>query len=186
MKTLNLALEKKITINNKEVWAQRLSYVGELGWELYVKMNEAKEIYNLIVKTGKEFNLSHCGMLAMDTMRMETGYLHWCHDISPEENQYQAGLQFAISYKKNIDFIGKEALIKIKEKKLNKKLVMLILKDSKPGEPLLLHDEPIYDDSDIIGRTTSGNFSFNYNKNLAYGYINSELSKEDLAKKIYL
>ena len=174
---------KKITINNKEVWAQRLSYVGELGWELYVKMNEAKEIYNLIVKNGKEFNLSHCGMLAMDTMRMETGYLHWGHDISPEENQYQAGLQFAISYKKNIDFIGKEALIKIKEKKLNKKLVMLILKDSKPGEPLLLHDEPIYDDSDIIGRTTSGNFSFNYNKNLAYGYINSELSKEDLAKK---
>ena len=174
---------KKIAINGKEVWTQRLSYVGELGFELYIKMNEAKEIYNLIVAIGKEFNLSHCGMLAMDTMRMETGYLHWGHDISPEENQYQAGLQFAISYKKNIDFIGKEALIKIKEKKLNKKLVMLILKDSKPGEPLLLHDEPIYDDNAIIGRTTSGNFSFNYNKNLAYGYINSELSKEDLTKK---
>jgi len=174
---------KKITINKREIWAQRLSYVGELGWELYIKMNEAKEIYNLIVKTGREFNLSHCGMLAMDTMRMETGYLHWGHDISPEENQYQAGLQFAISYKKNIDFIGKEALTKIKNKNPDKKLVMLILKDSKPGKPLLLHDEPIYDGSDIIGRTTSGNFSFNYNKNLAYGYINSELSKEDLAKK---
>jgi len=174
---------KKIAINGKEVWAQRLSYVGELGFELYIKMNEAKEIYNLIVAIGKEFNLSHCGMLAMDTMRMETGYLHWGHDISPEENQYQAGLQFAISYKKNIDFIGKETLLKIKDKKLNKKLVMLILKDSKPGEPLLLHDEPIYNDKGIIGRTTSGNFSFNYNKNLAYGYINSELSKEDLAKE---
>tara|TARA_B100000686_G_C16020665_1_gene585791 strand:- start:306 stop:572 length:267 start_codon:yes stop_codon:yes gene_type:complete len=60
---------------------------------------------------------------------------------------------------------------------------MLILKNSKPGEPLLLHDEPIYDDKDIIGRTTSGNYSFNYNKNISYGYINSELSKEDLAKK---
>jgi 4-methylaminobutanoate oxidase (formaldehyde-forming) len=119
----------------------------------------------------------------MDTMRMETGYLHWGHDISPEENQYEAGLQFAISYKKNIDFIGKEALSKIKDKKSNKKLVMLILKNSKPGEPLLLHDEPIYDDKDIIGRTTSGNYSFNYNKNISYGYINSELSKEDLAKK---
>ena len=174
---------KKIAINGKEVWAQRLSYVGELGFELYIKMNEAKEIYNLIVAIGKEFNLSHCGMLAMDTMRMETGYLHWGHDISPEENQYQAGLQFAISYKKNIDFIGKETLLKIKDKKPNKKLVMLILNDNKPGEPLLLHDEPIYDDKGIIGRTTSGNFSFNYNKNLAYGYINSELSKEDLAKE---
>jgi len=119
----------------------------------------------------------------MDTMRMESGFLHWGHDISPEENQYQAGLQFAISYKKNDDFIGKESLLKIKEKKNNKKFIMLALKNSKPGEPLLLHDEPIYSDNNIIGRTTSGNFSFNYNKNLAFGYVDSKLSKEDLAKE---
>ena len=172
---------KKITINNKEIWAQRLSYVGELGWELYINMNESKEIYNLIVETGKEFNLSNCGMLAMDTMRMESGYLHWGHDMSPEENQYQAGLQFTISYKKNIDFIGKKALLKIKEKKPNKKLAMFVLKNNKPGEPLLLHDEPIYNDKDIVGRTTSGNFSFNYNKNLAFGYVSSELINKDKA-----
>ena len=147
-------------------------------------MDEAKEIYNLIVEAGKEFNLSHCGMLAMDTMRMETGYLHWGHDISPEENQYQAGLKFAISYKKNIDFVGKESLLKIKDKKDNKKFVMLTLKDSKPGEPLLLHDEPIYKDNEIIGRTTSGNFSFNFNKNLAFGYVNSKfLLKENTTKQ---
>ncbi len=60
---------------------------------------------------------------------------------------------------------------------------MLTLKYSKPGEPLLLHDEPIYNDKIIIGRTTSGNFSFNYNKNLAFGYVNSELSKKDLTKE---
>jgi len=78
---------KKITINNKEIWTQRLSYVGELGFELYIKMNEAREIYNLIVEKGREFNLSNCGMYAMDTMRMEKGYLHWGHDITPEENQ---------------------------------------------------------------------------------------------------
>ena len=180
---IKFGTSKKITINGKEVFAQRLSYVGELGFELYIKMNEAKEIYNLIVEVGKEFNLSHCGMLAMDTMRMETGYLHWGHDISSEENQYQAGLKFAISYEKNIDFVGKESLLKIKEKKDNKKFVMLTLNDSKPGEPLLLHDEPIYNDKGIIGRSTSGNYSFNYNKNLAFGYVNSELSKEELAKE---
>jgi len=146
-------LSKKITINNKEVWAQRLSYVGELGWELYIKMNEAKEIYNLIVDEGKEFNLSHCGMFAMDTMRMEKGYLHWGHDMSPEENQYEAGLSFTISYKKNVDFIGKEALLKIKDQKPKKKLVILSLKENKPGFPLLLHDEPILSDGKIIGRT---------------------------------
>jgi len=162
---------KKITINNKEIWAQRLSYVGELGFELYIKMNEAREIYNLIVKKGKEFNLSNCGMYAMDTMRMEKGYLHWGHDITPEENQYEAGLRFAISYKKNVDFIGKDALLKIRDQKLKKKLIILSLKNNKPGFPLLLHDEPILCDGKIIGRTTSGNYSFNYNKNMAFGYV---------------
>ncbi len=174
---------RKVTINGIEVWAQRLSYVGELGWELYVQMTEAKKFYNLIIEGGKEFNLSLCGVHAMDTMRMETGYLHWGHDISPEENQYEAGLQFTISYKKNVDFIGKKALLKIRENQINKKLIMLTLKNSKPGDPLLLHDEPIYYNDKIIGSTTSGNYSFNYKKNLAFGYVKSDLSKEELAKK---
>ena len=105
---------------------------------------------------------------------MESGFLHWGHDISPEENQYEAGLNFAISYKKNIDFTGKQTLLKIKEKKQKKQFVMLTLKNSKPGEPLMLHDEPIYLDGKIIGRTTSGNYSFNFNKNLAFGYIKTD------------
>ena len=184
---------KLIIIGSKEVWAQRLSYVGELGFELYIKNKDAKEIYNLIVEEGKKFNLSHCGMHALDTMRMESGFLHWGHDISPEENQFESGLNFAISFKKNIDFIGKDSLLKIKNQK--KKFIMLSLKESKAGNPLLLHDEPIYLDSKIIGRTTSGNYSFNYNKNLSFGYIASEISNDDIlnnnlyievAKKKYL
>ena len=175
---------KKITINNKEIWAQRLSYVGELGFELYIKMNESREIYNLIVEKGKEFNLSNCGMYAMDTMRMEKGYLHWGHDITPEENQYEAGLSFAISYKKNVNFIGKDALIKIREQKLKKKLIILSLKNNIPGFPLLLHDEPILCDGKIIGKTTSGNYSFNYKKNMAFGYINSGLKLNSLNDKV--
>jgi len=176
---------KEIKVNNKKIWAQRLSYVGELGFELYIKMNESKEIYNLIIDKGKEFNLSHCGMFAMDTMRMEKGYLHWGHDISPEENQYEAGLKFAISFKKNIDFIGKAAIEKIKKEKIKKRMIMLTLKNSKPGSPLLLHDEPIYCEGKIVGRTTSGNYSFNYNKNMSFGYINSNSSIEELAKRSY-
>ena len=178
---------KKIIINDKEIWAQRLSYVGELGWELYMDIKDSKEIYNLIIDIGKEFKISNCGMLAMDTMRMESGYLHWGHDISPEENQYEAGLQFTISYKKNIDFIGKKALLKIKDKSLSKNFIILTLNNSKPGEPLMLHDEPIYLEDKIIGRTTSGNYSFNFNKNLAFGYVSVDLSKEDLKnKKLYV
>ena len=172
---------KYITIDQTKVWAQRLSYVGELGYELYIQKDKAKEIYNLIVKKGKKYQLSNCGMHAMDIMRMESGFLHWGHDISPEENQYEAGLNFAISYKKNIDFVGKNSLIKIKKKK---QFVMLTLKDSKPGEPLILHDEPIYFDGKIIGRTTSGNYSFNFNKNLAFGYLKIDEDINSLKNKL--
>jgi 4-methylaminobutanoate oxidase (formaldehyde-forming) len=155
---------------------------GELGYELYIEFKDAKKIYELITNKGKDFNLSNCGMHAMDIMRMESGFLHWGHDISPEENQYQAGLNFAISYKKEVNFIGKESLLKIKDKINNRRFIMLSLIDSKPGLPLLLHDEPIYLKDKIIGRTTSGNYSFNYKKNLSFGYIKSEYSNEKLEK----
>jgi glycine cleavage system aminomethyltransferase T len=123
----------------------------------------------------------------MDIMRMESGFLHWGHDISPEENQLEAGLDFAISYKKNIDFIGKDALLKLKEKSVSKKMIMLNLNNSKPGEPLLLHDEPIYLDKEIVGRTTSGNYSFNYGKNLAFGYVKTKfLNGNNSNKDFYI
>ncbi len=178
---------KYINIKDLKVWAQRISYVGELGFELYVDSKNSLELYKILVDGGKDFGLSHCGMHAMDIMRMESGFVHWGHDISPEENQYQAGLRFAISYKKNVNFIGKDALLKIKDKKLEKTMAMFTFKDSKPGEPLLLHEEPIYLEDKIIGRTTSGNYSFCYDKNLSFGYVNSGNSIETLKdKNIYI
>ena len=119
----------------------------------------------------------------MDIMRMEKMYLHWGHDISPEENPYQAGLGFAVQLNKEQDFIGKTALKNIKQNQLNKRMFMLTLDNSKPGQPLLLHDEPIYCEGKIIGETTSGNYSFNYKKNMALGYLNLLDSKEELQKK---
>ena len=181
-KTFKFGYGKFITINSKKVWAQRLSYVGELGFELYIENKNAKEIYQLIVEEGKNHNLSHCGSHAMDTMRMESGFLHWGHDISPEENQYQAGLNFAISYKKETGFVGKESLLKIKDQEQTRRFIMLSLKDSKPGYPLLLHEEPIYLKDEIIGRTTSGNYSFNFKKNLSFGYVTSNHTNEELSK----
>jgi len=173
---------KFVTLGSKKVWTQRLSYVGELGFEIYIENKDAKDVYQLIIDEGKNHDLTHCGSHAMDTMRMESGFLHWGHDISPEENQYEAGLNFAISYKKKTNFIGKESLLKIKDKKQNKKFIMLSLKESSPGAPLLLNEEPIYLKDKIIGRTTSGNYSFNYKKNLSFGYIKSEYSIEELSK----
>ena len=114
---------------------------------------------------------------------MESGFLHWGHDISPEENQHQAGLSFTISSKKEINFIGKQSLEKIKEDKIKTRFSMFILKDSEPGKPLLLHDEPIYEGKKIIGKSTSGNYSFNFKKNLVFGYINNDFSNEELQNK---
>ncbi len=185
---------KFVKIKDTDVWAQRLSYVGELGYELYVKSSESKKLYNIIVSEGKNFNMSHCGMHALETMRMESGFLHWGHDISPGENQYQAGLSFAISYKKNINFIGRDALLKIKDKTPSKQFVMLTLKENTPGQPLLLHEEPIYLKKKIVGITTSGCYSFCFNKNLIFGYVDGKIPKDQLqneeifievAKKMY-
>ena len=178
---------KNIQIGSEIVWAQRLSYIGELGYELYIDKSKGKEIYNLIVDVGKDFDLTHCGAHTMDIMRMESGFLHWGHDMSPEENQYQAGLNFAISLKKPFNFIGKEKLLKIKDQKILNRFAMFILKNNKPGFPLLLNEEPIYLEDNIIGKTTSGNYSFNYNKNLSFGYINLNIPNEQLkGKNIYI
>ena len=89
-------------------------------------------------------------------------------------------MNFAISYKKPYDFIGKKKLIEIKDQKQDKRFVMLCLRNSEPGNPLLIHEEPIYLNNKIIGKTTSGNYSFNYNKNISFGYIKSQFSDIEL------
>ena len=102
---------KLLNIENINIWFQRLSYVGELGWELYIPINKAEIVYKIIEEAGKKHNLIHAGRLAMDIMRMEKGYLHWSHDITPAENPFEAGLNFAVKLNKECDFLGKESLI---------------------------------------------------------------------------
>ncbi len=167
---------KLLKILDIDIWFQRLSYVGELGWELYIPIEKSKKIYEIIHDVGKNYNLVHAGRLSMDIMRMEKGYLHWGHDISPAENPFEAGLGFAVKLNKKHEFIGKENLIKHKSNQ-KKQLVMLLLENSDPGKPLLLHDEPIFFKGKIVGETTSGNYSFCYNKNMAMGYIDCKIDK---------
>ena len=174
---------KFLTVEGISIWFQRLSYVGELGWEVYIPIHNSKKIYDTIIEIGKTYQLIHAGAHAMDIMRMEKMYLHWGHDISPEENPYEAGLGFAVSLNKEQDFIGKNALKKIDQNQLTKKLCMFTLEKSEPGKPLLLHEEPIYLEGTIIGQTTSGNYSFNFNKNMSFGYINNYHLLNDLKNK---
>ena len=183
---------KTITLNDITMWFQRISYVGELGWEIYIPVEKSKEIYELIVNLEKEFDLVHAGAHAMDIMRMEKGYLHWGHDISPAENPFDANLGFAVKLNKKESFIGKDYLSKA-EVLSKKKLIMFTINNSTPGNPLVLHDEPIFFDNKIVGEATSGNYSFIYDKNLVFGYVanNIDLEKNngnleiEIAKKRY-
>ena len=105
-------------------------------------------------------------------LRLEKKFLHWGHDITSENNPFESGLSFAVNFKKKENFIGRKALEKIKKKQPEKKLELFSLKKRfKPGDPLLLHDEPIYKDSKIVGYTTSSNFSFCYKKNICLAYV---------------
>ncbi len=183
---------KYIELNGIKMWFQRISYVGELGWEIYIPIGKSKEIYKLIVELENEFNLVHAGAHSMDIMRMEKGYLHWGHDISPAENPLEAKLGFAVKLNKKEDFIGKDFL-KSNKNLIKKILIMCTINDSKPGNPLVLHDEPIFLENKIVGETTSGNYSFCYDKNLVFGYVSTKIDinknhnklEIEIAKKRY-
>ena len=184
---------KIIKYNGMELWFQRLSYIGELGWEIYIPINISREVYLKIISVEKKFNLVHAGAHALDIMRMEKGFLHWGHDISPAENPFEAGLDFTVKLNKDVDFIGKNSLIS-KNRVKKKQFINFVLENSQPGKPLMLHDEPIYYKNKIVGETTSSNYSFNYNKNMVFGYIDIELDinnlngskfKVEVAKNMY-
>ncbi len=171
---------KYLSVSSNKVWFQRLSFVGELGWEIYIPIKKTKSIFNKIKKLGKKYKLSYSGMHTLDILRLEKKFLHWGHDITSENNPFESGLSFAVNFEKKENFIGRRALENIKNKPLKKRLELFSLKENyKPGKPLLLHDEPIFKDDKIIGYTTSSNFSFCYKKNICLAYVNKPINDLD-------
>tara|TARA_B100000963_G_C22617235_1_gene667986 strand:- start:249 stop:2678 length:2430 start_codon:yes stop_codon:yes gene_type:complete len=172
---------KFIPFFNKKLWFQRLSFVGELGWEIYMPKEISNKIFDRIYNFGKNYSLGYSGMHTLDILRLEKKFLHWGHDITSENNPIEAGLSFAVSLNKKNEFIGREAIEQILKKPSEKKLQLFSLKNHFiPGKPLLLHDEPIYYKEKIIGSTTSSNYSFYYKKNIFLAYIVNGFEKQDL------
>lgn len=150
--------------------AHRVSYVGELGWELYISSDQCGHIFETIIDAGSDHNLKLCGMHMMDSCRIEKAYRHFGHDITCEDHVLEAGLGFAVDTDKP-DFIGKKAVIDKREVGLEKRLVQFQLTDP---EPLLYHNEPIMRDSEIVGYISSGNYGHKLGGAIGMGYIPCE------------
>lgn len=147
--------------------AVRMSFPGELGWELYVPCEFATGMFDAIYEAGREFDAKLVGMHAIDTLRLEKGYRHWGSDIDPDHNPYESGLGFAVRLNKG-DFIGRDALLKAKEGPLTRKLVQFKLVDP---EPLLAHDEAIYRNGEVVSCNTHGAYGHKIGSSLGMLYL---------------
>jgi glycine cleavage system T protein len=147
--------------------ALRVTYVGELGWELYCPTEFGLALWDAIWEAGRQHGLVAGGYRAIDSCRLEKGYRVWGADITPEDTPYEAGLGFAVKLDKG-DFIGRDALLKTREPE--RKLACLVLDDPRS---VALGSEPVRVDGRIVGRVTSGGYGYAVERSIAYAYLPS-------------
>ncbi|MBI1416982.1 MAG: FAD-dependent oxidoreductase [Limimaricola sp.] len=145
----------------------RVSYVGELGWEVYVSADMAAHAFETLWEAGQGMGLKLCGMHMMDCARIEKAFRHFGHDISCEDHVLEAGLGFAVATGK-ADFIGRDAVLARKEAGLQRRLVQFRLTDP---EPLLYHNEPLVRDGQIVGHVTSGAYGHHLGGAIGMAYV---------------
>ncbi len=159
---------QEIEIGYAKARALRITYVGELGWELYVPSEFACSLFDSLLAEGADLGLRPAGLHVLDSCRIEKAYRHWGHDITDEDTPLEAGLGFACRLDKNQPFIGRDALLRQKEAGVTKRLVQFALEDP---EPLLYHNEPIYRDGTIVGQVTSANYGHHLGAAIGLGYV---------------
>lgn len=159
------ATSQEIDLGYARVRASRITYVGELGWELYIPTEFAPGVFDAIREASLPLGGRMAGYHAMNSLRMEKGYRHWGHDITDEDTPIEAGLGFAVAWSKPA-FRGREALLRARGLPLLKRLVQFAVDDG-----LLYHNEPIWRDGLLVGRTTSGMFGHTVGRALAMGYV---------------
>lgn len=162
------ATSREIELGYGLVRANRITFVGELGWELYVPTEFIQGVYDEIVAAGEVFGLRHAGYHALNSLRMEKGYRHWGHDVTDEDTPLEAGLGFAVKLDKPGGFIGREALLKQKETGVRQKLVQFLLGDP---APMLYHNEPIWQGDRIAGYIRSGMYCHTLGAAGGLGYV---------------
>jgi len=164
---------QKVELGASRAYAARVSYVGELGWELYVPVDQARHGFDFLWDKGQAWGLKMAGMHTLDTCRIEKKFVHYGHDVAEVDTPLECGMGFVCDLEKEIPFIGRDAILKQKESKsfMKKRLVQFLLKDP---EAMLYHHEPILCDGKIVGHLTSGNYGHTLGGSVGLGYIEVE------------
>jgi 4-methylaminobutanoate oxidase (formaldehyde-forming) len=178
---LRYATARDITIGAAPVLAMRVGYVGELGWELHVPTSYGAHVYELLAEAGRPHGIANVGYRAVDTLRMEKGYLYWSTDITPDTTPWEAGLSWRVNMRKG-DFCGRDALGAQREAGVARKLCTFTLEQM--AYPV--SGEAIIADGTVVGFTTSANFGHTIGKPIAYGYLPVELAdRTDFVIEVY-
>ena len=147
--------------------AHRVTYVGELGWELYISTDQTAHVFEVLEQSGADIGLKLCGIHTLDSCRIEKAFRHFGHDITDEDHVLEAGLGFAVKTDKG-DFIGRDAVLRKQDSGLDRRLVQFRLTDP---DPLLFHNEAVLRDGRIVGTITSGNYGHFLGGAIGLGYV---------------
>ena len=161
--------------------ALRVTYVGELGFELYIPTEFACHVYETLWEAGQELGIANAGYRAINSLHFEKGYCYWGTELTPEYTPFDAGLNFCVALDKG-DFIGREALAKIKEQGPKWKLCTFTIDADRPV--MLRGSEPIIHSGRVVGITTSGGYGYTVGKTIAYSYIPVEDANYDQGYEI--
>jgi len=162
-----------IEIDGVSVMASRVSYVGELGWELYFATEHAVQMWEALMEAGKPFGIRPAGYKALDSLRLEKGYRYWSGDMTPAETPYEAGLGSCVKLNKG-DFIGRGALLKAKGRGLTHKLCPITIDGA---DHILYGGEAVYAEGKTVGRIRSAGYGYTIGKHIGYTYLSLELAK---------
>jgi glycine cleavage system aminomethyltransferase T/glycine/D-amino acid oxidase-like deaminating enzyme len=172
---------REISIAGVPVRALRVTYVGELGWELYCPTEYGAELWRVLWEAGQPHGLLAGGYRAIDSMRLEKGYRVWGADITPDETPYEGGVGFCVKLDKEGGFIGREALAAAKERGPRTRLRCLVLEDPRR---VALGNEPVRLGGEIVGRVTTGGYGYTVERSIAYAHLPPERSDPGTAVEV--
>jgi len=173
---------QQVTIGDIPALALRVTYVGELGWELYAPMEYSQKLWETLWEAGQPLGVAAAGYRAIESLRLEKGYRYWGADIHSEHTPYEAGLGFAVKLQKG-DFLGREALVQSKARGLTRKLCCLLIDQP---DAVALGGEPLLDGEQVLGHVTSGGYGYTIRQSIAYGYLPIEYANTGTRVEIQL